>query len=206
MLYKRIQKLIDDNNYNDIPQCITEFIDNIDNDVYIEAFANMKKNLNVQMAMYRVFVSKELLVKKAFGNEIYTYIEEAINFFYNNDEEKYIDINNSKFINFMREDGQTVIEHFMVNEFYRMLMPFDIKFKNIYDSLIYLCGNYGLIKTLIIGQIYKNGNITKDEMIGIIYKATKSFMHNSTYEEYIIELVKICDLFSLGGLYTLVCN
>lgn len=206
MLYKRIQKLIDEENYNDIALCVTEFIDSIDNDIYRQTFATMKKNLNVQMAMYRVLISEYLLETVIVGEKAYSYIEDAVKFLADNDEEKYKDINNSKFIDFMEKEAQIVIEHFMVNEFYRMLMPFDNKFENMYDSLIYMCGNYGVIKSLVMSQISKNGNITKDEMIDMLSKMAKSFIHNASYNKYITDLVKVYDLDSLGGLYTLVCN
>ena len=101
--------------------------------------------------------------------------------------------------------GSMMIENYLVNKYFLDLMPFTYP-DDMWKSLIVLCGDYFIIKSLMLGIAKDNDNIKEDDFFSIVCSVSRRLTHNNNYYHYLIENIENWELDTLGGLYTLINN
>ena len=203
MMYKKIQKCIDDKNYEYIPDTIASFISSLEirnND----DFGNMNINNIKQIQIYDslLYVIKDSL----FNNMPPDKINQVIDFICNSTKENGdTNIQKSKKIyeQYTKYEHSYILENFLVNEYFRLLMPF-YKFENIMDSLVQLSTDYAYIQIFALATIDKESKLDIEEFSKILYMLSRTLIHNSYYKTFVRERVYEWELNTLGGLYTLI--
>ena len=84
-------------------------------------------------------------------------------------------------------------------------MPFTYP-DDMWKSLIVLCGDYFIIKSLMLRIAKDNDSIKEDDFFSIVCSVSRSLTHNSHYYHYLIENIENWELDTLGGIYTLINN
>lgn len=203
MMYEKIQKCIDENAYESIPDTINDFMSVIDV-TGNSAFSKLKGNFEIQNTIYKSIFDGEFVnlyksYKKIFYDE---YMLPALRVIDENDETGYNDLKKI-YSKYTKGEYSYILENYLVNEYFRTLMPFG-KFVTLRDGLIKLCSDYTFIQGIALGFINQNADLNIDELVKIIYMFGRNFVHNQFYNKIVKANIKKWELDTLGGLYTLI--
>lgn len=116
---------------------------------------------------------------------------------YNKNREKY-------FKPYLREK-EYLLENYLVNEYFRELMPFG-NFETIWDSYIYMCVLYSMVKFHMIGMSGVHEGLTDELTLKLIQSLSKVVTHSTKYIGEIIKLLKDNNYDSLAHMSILVKN
>lgn len=212
MMYKRIQSCIDIKDYEAIPVQIDEFMKLIEVVNPRELFEDMEQNKAIQLFISKVIISEHLLGKNAFPKEMLDLFRGASEAIETLDDNTFLDVVSvAKYKKYLEiginpyiEKNSHMIEHYLVNLYFSQCMPFVKGSENIWETLIYLCMQYMMIKILMVGRLYHQKQITVDDMIKVIYLVGRNLEHSDSYRKIIVKISEALQLDSLGGLYILI--
>lgn len=208
MMYDKIENLVNNQNYDEIPTALDSFANSISFMEEKDLVFNIEKNRNAQSTFFS-YLAAILSVSNSKGSvneELLKIFSEFVN--KSNDEnelafqEKRLDDIFSK-VDYFLDKHNYMVENYLVNEYFRLLMPFG-EFDSIRQSLILLFVNYCLVRLSLYHE-YSNGHsLSQDIIVEKIYKISRDFMHKGKYIKNIENLVEKYDINSLAGLYTMI--
>lgn len=102
--------------------------------------------------------------------------------------EKY-DYNYKNYAEPYLNEKEYVIENYLVNEYFKEEMPFG-SYESIWDSYIFLCVNYSLIKLHLIGLSGYYKELNDDIILKLIQSFSKVVLHSDSYIKNIIKIIK----------------
>ena len=82
-------------------------------------------------------------------------------------------------------------------------MPFG-KFKTIWDSYIFLCLLYSLVKIHLIGMANVKNGLKDEDVLKLIQSLSKLILHNNTFIQRIVKIIKDSNVDSLAYMAILV--
>jgi len=217
IFYKKIEALQQNNKIEDIPAVI----ESMNNSINEKSFKNEMGKIETKTAVQFNFAKKMIYekAKKGITSERYTeclketflglsYKEPNFNDqIEENSEEvlKKYEENYQKYLMTYLKEKEYIFENFLVNEYFRELMPFG-KYRNIWDSYIHLCMMYSIVKFNLTGMSGYHEKITDELTIKLIQSFAKIFTHNTQYIQGMIKAIKDNDFNSLAYMTILVKN
>ncbi|MCG4581286.1 hypothetical protein L0O71_14155 [Clostridium cochlearium] len=103
------------------------------------------------------------------------------------------------------KEKEYILENYLVNEYFMEIMPFG-KYKSIWDSYMFLCVIYSMVKLHMIGVSGHYKELNDDLTLKIIQSFSKAILHNERYIQGIIKLLKNNGYDSLAYMAILVKN
>ncbi|MEW9124848.1 MAG: flagellin lysine-N-methylase, partial [Thermotaleaceae bacterium] len=103
------------------------------------------------------------------------------------------------------EEKEYILENYLVNEYFKEMMPFG-NYKTMWDSYVFLCILYSMVKLHMIGISGHHQGLNDDITIQLIQSFSKVVLHNNQYIQDIIKLLKDNGYDSLAYMAILVKN
>ena len=213
IVYKKIQLLHLNNNIKDIPLMLADMVKLIENGSFKEELGKVPTNTQLQMSIAKWMIDVNVLL--GITNERYKECTSetlvGLGFIEGVEIEDIEDIvenyetNYSKYLSEYFKEKEYILENYLVNEYFKELMPFG-NYKSIWDSYIFLCVIYSMIKLHIIGMAGYHKGFNDDLTLKLIQCFSKVILHNNEYIQYIIKLLKDHEYDSLAYMSILVKN
>lgn len=210
MAYENIIKIDNEKQCNIIPDILQQIEKTIETKTFKEQLKNIPDNCKIQM-----LITKELTYKKMQdGTNNSRYIEcldETLHGLIQSEDDSFENMINAyqeSFKNYLQpylKEKEYILENYLANEFFRMLMPFG-SFSSIWDSYIFLCVIYGMLKLHLIGMAGYHKGLTDELTLKLIQSFSKVVIHNNKYIQNIIKLIKDNKYDSLAYMTMLVRN
>lgn len=211
MMYKKIENCIKNNQYYLIVEEISKFMNIVENADISDIFDKIEKNKEIQAYISKIMIN--IISSKNNGEKTISFVKGAKKVFEtSNDEELFLDgLSIAKYKIFVEEGvnpfikkNSHIIENYLVNQYFFYCMPFGDEFETIWDSLMFLCIQYLMLKTLMIGSMYIKNTINEEDMVDIIYSMCRDLEHKNNYHKNIVEGTHNLEFDTLGGLYILI--
>ncbi|WP_443659570.1 flagellin lysine-N-methylase [Clostridium algidicarnis] len=208
IIYKKIEKLNHEGNNRDIPAMLNVMNDLMKDDSLKQQLKGIPKNTAIQMKITKELTDKKVL--SGVGSERYLecvietlnglgFIEGAK---LEDVVEKYDD-NYNKYFKTYIEEKQYILENYLVNEYFRELMPFG-SFNTIWDSYIYIVSIYSMIKLHLIGMSGYHHGLDDELTLKLIQSFSRVVVHTPSYIQSIIKLIKDSGFDSLAHMSILI--
>lgn len=210
IVYNKIERLYAENRIKDLPVMLETMKDMIDSGVFKKELDKVPVNTQIQLRLAKEMTDKKVLegIKSeryleclketlwGIGHIKGEHIESIL--------EKY-DTNYKEYFSPYLEEKEYILENYLVNEYFRELMPFG-DYSTIWDSYIFLCVLYSMIKLHLIGMSGCHKGLNDDITLKLIQSFSKVVMHNPKYIQSIIKLLKDSGYDSLAYMSILVKN
>ncbi|MCT4595418.1 MAG: flagellin lysine-N-methylase [Anaeromicrobium sp.] len=210
IVYKEIEELYENGLAKNVPATLEEMGKVIEAGILKGELEKVPINIKVQMRIAQELIQKR--ISNGLTNERYVECvnEMFLGLSYNEsvkDEDilKKYEYNYNKYLASYLKEKEYIIENYLVNEYFKELMPFG-KFKSVWDSYIFLCVLYSMVKLHLIGLGGYHKGLNDELTLQLIQSLSKQILHNSKYIEEIISLLKDNKYDSLGDMSILVKN
>lgn len=208
IVYNKLSELKGEGKIKDIPQLLEIYNQMIENGDFKEEIEKVPTNLQIQMQLAKELVDQRAVL--GINNQRYIeclketllglgYVDE---FDINEALENYTRGNEKYLKPYLKEKGY-ILENYLVNEYFKELMPFG-KFKTIWDSYIFLCILYSMVKLHLIGMANAKNGINDEDVIKLIQSLSKLVLHNNTFIQRIVRIIKDSNVDSLAYMAILV--
>jgi len=114
----------------------------------------------------------------------------------------YIENRNTHIAAYLK-DKDYVLENFVVNEFFMRMMPFGAG-DTIWDSYMFLCVLYGMVKLHLNGMSGFHKGLTDEVVFKLIQSFSKVVLHNAKFIPNMVQLLKDSGFGTLAGMTILV--
>lgn len=210
MVYKRIEEYALNGNAKDIPTMLEGLAELIGSGALKEELEKIPTNTQIQMRL-----AKEMTDQKVFqGVQSERYLQclsetllgighiegEPIE----NILKKYEE-NHSEYLQPYLKEKEYILENYLVNEYFREMMPFG-EYKSIWDSYIFLCVLYSMVKLHLNGMSGHHKGLNDELVIKLIQSFSKVVLHSRQYIQGIVRLIKDNNYDSLAYMSILVKN
>ncbi len=210
IIYQNIEKLFDNDKHDELPTTLEQMAILIDSDFFRNQLRKFTPNISIQIQMIEAMVYEKVLQ----GLPSHRYMEclEEILTEFGYQEEAGLDEIIAKceenYRTYYRPyimEKEYILENFLVNEFFKERMPFG-QYKTIWDSYIYLCVLYSMIKLHLIGLAGYHQGLNDDLTLKLIQSLSKVVVHNVEYIQSVIDVIKENDYDSLAYMSKLIKN
>ena len=183
MLYKKIEELDKADNVEGIPAMLELFGQEMDNETFDSEIDKIESNPEVQMMLVKMLTDKQLgsnlaeaggylkcVMETLAGLQIVEggQIEDSL--------KKYIENRDTYLAEYLK-NKEYVLENFLVNEFFMRLMPCGSD-ETIWDSYLYLCVTYGMIKLHMNGMAGYHKGIDDKTVFRLIQAFSKAVQND----------------------------
>lgn len=211
MFYKKIEVLQQSNRTEEIPSLIETMNNMVDENYLKDELEKVPINIKIQMQLAKKMTDEK--TKKGITNERYMEClkETLLGIDYTEKEQelevvlkKYEENYKEYLIPYLKEK-EYILENYLVNEYFKQSMPFG-SYKSIWDSYIFLCMVYSMVKLHMIGMAGYHKGLTDDLTLKLIQSFSKVVTHNNQYIEGMIKSLKENEFDSLAFMSILVKN
>ena len=210
MTYKKFADLEENNRIQEIPTIIENMSRMIEVDGFNSELEKIPANLNIQMRLAKEMTDIKVVQGISSKRYLECLSETLIGLKYEKDEklENIIENYNKSYEEYLKpylNEKEYILENYLVNEFFREMMPFG-SFKSIWDSYVFLCILYSMVKLHLIGMAGFYKGMDDEKAIKLIQSFSKIVLHNQAYIQNIVRLIKENDYDTLGYMSILVRN
>lgn len=210
MFYQKLEKLAAEKRTRQIPALIESFTSLIESERLKEELAAVPAQLGIQMKLAKELT--DIKVRQGVASKRYLEcLNETLLGIDCVDEEniekmaaKYEE-NYHSYLKPYLQEKEYILENYLVNEYYKELMPFG-SFSTIWDSYIFLCALYGMLKLHLAGMSGYHKGLTDELTVKLIQSFSKVVLHNRPYILNIIRLITENNFNSLAHMAILVKN
>jgi lysine-N-methylase len=194
IVYKKIEKLNSNDEIDLIPEMLEKMDTLIQDGTFKRELENIPSNTQFQMVLAKELTDRkvtegvvseryiECLREALIGLGCIEDVDYEIMF------KKYEENYKEYFTPYFKEK-EYILENYLVNEFFKELMPFGY-FRSVWDSYIYMCVLYSMLKMHLIGMGGCNKGLTDELVLKLIQSFSKVVTHNIKYISQIVTLLK----------------
>lgn len=194
IVYKKIEELYNDKKIEELPRLLNNMNSIIESEGLKEKFKNIPISTHIQIRLIKEITNEKVI--KGVSNKRYIEClkEAALGLENSNDGtlesvvKKYEYNYKEYFIPYLK-DKEYIIENYILNEYFKEMMPFGF-YKTIWDSYMFLCILYSMVKLNMIGISGYYKGLNDDITLKIIQSLSKEVVHNVKYIQEIIKLLK----------------
>ncbi len=210
IVYKKIEELYINKNIRELPTMLSYMSELIELGSFKEDLQKVNSNIEIQLQMTKMII--DMKSKMGFVSKRYLecLTETLLGVGYIEDE-SFEDIiqrykyNYEEYYTPYMKEKEYILENYLVNEYFKEMLPFG-KFETIWDSYIFLCLLYSMVKLHLIGISGLHLGLTDDMVLKLIQSLTKEMIHNERYIQGNISMVKNSGYDSLAYMSILVKN
>lgn len=194
IVYEKLQILLDNKKYEYIVGLLDEMEELINSMDLKNQLRNIPSNYDIQMR-----IAKELSDERLIGDIKFTaYLKcveqtlKGIKFIEGNTMDKVLEEYKSAYNNYAKpyfDLKPYVLENFVVNQFFIELIPY-VKYRNIWDSYIFISVMYSMLKFHLIGISSYNKKLDNELVVKTVYSFSRSILHTTNYIKHVINLIK----------------
>lgn len=210
MYYKRVESLQEQGIIQDISTMTQNFRKMVDDGSLKNELVNVPANTQMQMRLAKEMTDARMQTGVTSERYMECLKEALVGIGYvegtlmSDVYEKYDQAHNDYYQPYIKEK-EYILENYLVNEYFKELMPFGA-YHSIWDSYVFLCVLYGVVKLHLIGMAGCNKGLTDDQVIKLIQSFSKTVLHNNAFIQHLIIKLKENQLDSLAFMAILVKN
>ena len=192
ILTDKVQKLIDEENYENYEKVLNAFRDEITNIDIIYSLDKIKLVPNVKINFIKSVI--DISIKGEIGNEKYGNLIEEYNklFINNNDVDesiKFILEKETEFNEYLK-DQNNIFENLLIYLVYKYFMR-ALYTKDLNKEINNVVISYAMIKMLLLGRWYKNNKeLSEEDFVEVFYVFSRVIEHNRSFLNKIYEAIK----------------
>lgn len=194
LFFEKVQKHVDTNMIDQIPELILAYTDYINNGSFREGLSSISTLYTIQMELLKEAIGVRYDMGVA-SKRFFECTSEFMNGIGYTDETKAEELGqryNEAYINyyepFMKEH-EYILENYLVDNIFKTLFPFSGE-KSLFDAYMMLVLHYALIKMHLIGISAYHKGLTVEHVIKLIQSFAKGVEHNKEYPMYIADLMR----------------
>lgn len=210
IVYKKIEKLYLNNLTKDIPVILESIGTMIETGGLKEELEKIPTNTQIQMRLAKEMTDKKV-IQGVTSQRYLECLKETLLGIGHIEGEKLENIlqkyeeNYNKYLTPYLKEKEYILENYLVNEYFKEMMPFG-SYKSIWDSYIFICVLYSMVKLHMIGMAGHHKGLNDDITINLIQSFSKVVLHNNQYIQGIIKLLKDNEYDSLAYMAILIKN
>ena len=190
MLTDKVQKLIDEENYENYEKVLNAFRDEITNIDIINSLDKIKLVPNVKVNFIKsvVDISEKVAIDKI---KYINLLEEYKKLFKSDNENNFNNIikEEDKFNKYLKEK-ENIIENLLIYLIYKHFMN-ALYTKDLNEEINNIIISYAMIKMLLLGRWYKNNkSLSEEDFVEVFYIFSRVIEHNKMFLNKIYEGVK----------------
>lgn len=192
MLVDKVQKLIDEENYENYEKVLNIFRNEIINIDVINSLDKIKLVPNVKINFIKSVI--DISAKHEVGNEKYRELIEKYNelFINNNDVKERIEFileKETEFNKYLKEQNN-IFENLLIYLVYKYFMK-GLYTKDLNKEINKVIISYAMIKMLLLGRYNANENkLDEEDFVEVIYVFSRVIEHNRSFLNKIYEAIK----------------
>lgn len=210
IVYKKIEELHEEERIQDLPCMLEDMANMIEAGDFREQLDKITPNIQIQMQLAKEMTDRKVAQGLISDRYLECLKETLLGIGYIEGEkfenilEKY-DNNYKEYLAPYLEEKEYILENYLVNEYFKEMMPFGT-FKTMWDSYIFLCVLYSMVKLHLIGIAGCHKELNDNLTLKLIQSFSKEVLHNNQYIQGIIKLLKDSGYDSLAYMTILVKN
>lgn len=210
IIYKKIESLYNDKRLEDLPVMLETMNSMIEAGSLKEELDRVPINTQIQMRLAKEITDEKVIQ----GVTSQRYLEclketlQGIGYVEGERMESSLEKYENNYKEYLRpylEEKEYILENYLANEYFKEMMPFG-NYKTMWDSYIFLCVLYSMVKLHLIGMAGHHKGLNDDLTIKLIQSFSKVVLHNNQYIQGIIKLLKDNGYDSLAYMAILVKN
>lgn len=210
IVYKKIEELYSENRIQDLPIMLDTMERMMAEGNFKEELEKVPVNTQIQMRLAKEMTDKKVLQGVKSSRYLDCLKETLLGIGYiegediNNILAKY-ELSYTEYLSPYLAEKEYILENYLVNEYFKEMMPFG-SYKTMWDSYIFLCVLYSMVKLHLIGMAGHHKGLNDEITLKLIQSFSKVVLHNNQYIQGIIKLLKDNGYDSLAYMSILVKN
>ena len=195
VLCQKLEELEKAGRVEDIPGMLEGFGAAVTDGLLKSDLDAVQNNFQIQMRFAKELTDKRLSAELIASRTYFDCVKETfagLNFIVGTPVEeiyaKYINNHETYVTEYMKEKGY-ILENFIVNEFFMRMMPFGAG-DSAWDSYLFLCVFYGMVKMNLNGLAGYHKGLTDEAVFKLIQSFSKVVLHNVKFIPNMVKLLK----------------
>ena len=183
MLYKKIEELDRAGNVEGIPAMLEQFGQEAENGAFKSELDQIESGPEVHVALVKMLTDRQLGSNLAESGRYLQCVMETLAGLQiveggaiDGSLKKYAE-NRDAHVSYYMKEKEYVLENFMVNEYFMRLMPFGSD-ETMWDSYIYLCVTYGMVKLHLNGMAGYHKGLNDKTVFRLIQAFSKAVQYD----------------------------
>ena len=190
MLTDKVQRLIEEENYEDYEKVLNAFRNEITNIDVINSLDKIKFVEDVKFDFIQSIINKSSQLKRVKYSQLINDYYEMFNATDDKKENLKLLFEKEREFNIFLKDYENILENLLIYLIYGYFM-LALYSKDLNKQVNKVVITYSMIKMLLLGRWYKNNkNLTEEDFVEVLYVFSRVIEHNSTFLNKIYEGVK----------------
>lgn len=190
MLTDKIQKLIDEENYENYEKVLNTFRNEITNIDVINSLDKIKFVEDVKFDFIQSIINKSSQLKRVKYSQLINDYYEMFNATDDKKENLKLLFEKEREFNIFLKDYENILENLLIYLIYGYFM-LALYSKDLNKQVNKVVITYSMIKMLLLGRWYKNNkNLTEEDFVEVLYVFSRVIEHNRSFLNKIYEAIK----------------
>ena len=190
MLTDKVQKLIDEENYENYEKVLNTFRNEITNIDVINSLDKIKFVEDVKFDFIQSIINKSSQLKRVKYSQLINDYYEMFNATDDKKENLKLLFEKEREFNIFLKDYENILENLLIYLIYGYFM-LALYSKDLNKQVNKVVITYSMIKMLLLGRWYKNNkNLTEEDFVEILYVFSRVIEHSSTFLNKIYQAIK----------------
>lgn len=190
ILTDKVQKLIDEENYENYEKVLNTFRNEITNIDVINSLDKIKFVEDVKFNFIQSIINKSSKLKRVKYSQLINDYYEMFNATDDKKENLKLLFEKEREFNIFLKEYENILENLLIYLIYGYFM-LALYSKNLNKQVNKVVITYSMIKMLLLGRWYKNNkNLTEEDFVEILYVFSRVIEHSSTFLNKIYEAIK----------------
>ena len=190
MLTDKVQKLIDEENYENYEKVLNTFRNEITNIDVINSLDKIKFVEDVKFDFIQSIINKSSQLKRVKYSQLINDYYEMFNATDDKKENLKLLFEKEREFNIFLKDYENILENLLIYLIYGYFM-LALYSKDLNKQVNKIVITYSMIKMLLLGRWYKNNkNLTEEDFVEVLYVFSRVIEHNRSFLNKIYEAIK----------------
>ena len=190
MLTDKVQKLIDEENYENYEKVLNTFRNEITNIDVINSLDKIKFVEDVKFDFIQSIINKSSQLKRVKYSQLINDYYEMFNATDDKKENLKLLFEKEREFNIFLKDYENILENLLIYLIYENFL-LSLYSKNLNKQINKVVITYSMIKMLLLGRWYKNNkSLTEEDFVEVLYVFSRAIEHNKMFLNKIYEGVK----------------
>lgn len=190
ILTDKVQKLIDEENYENYKKVLNTFRNEITNIDVINSLDKIKFVEDVKFDFIQSIINKSSQLKRVKYSQLINDYYEMFNATDDKKENLKLLFEKEREFNIFLKDYENILENLLIYLIYGYFM-LALYSKDLNKQVNKVVITYSMIKMLLLGRWYKNNkNLTEEDFVEVLYVFSRVIEHNTIFLDKIYEVIK----------------
>jgi lysine-N-methylase len=209
MVIQKIAELEKDGRGDDIPAMLEKLGASAEDGALRPELDKVEKSYQIQVRIAKELTDNRMVMGLVSSRDYINCIKDTLiglNFIAGTSPDKIIESysqNSETYVAEYLKDKEYLLENFIVNEFFMRMIPFGSG-ENVWDSYLFMCVIYAMIKLHLNGMAGCHKGLTDEIVVNLVQSFSKVVLHNTKFIPNMVRLLKDSGFDSLACMTILV--